>query len=455
MDSNENVEETEENEIEINEEINQSCKKDLKINLYCISCFNSIIQKDNLFTLIAKNSEVSSFKLLLKTTLPYYTKYEFCIYEICLIKKINKLNLALRKNSTKKNYDLNEIRIKSDNEKIILMDDLIINQNALTDFINQLDQKLFAKNPNVIQYLKLSEKFDLYLTCFESQSNKEELKLLLASKMLSMLKDKDEIIFSQLIKLFNISFGTKIIKSFLDIYPKLDIVFNSTIDNEEFNNKILKLYHKNINSFFKKNIKYIKKIQKNKKNQLTEDKNAVPPDEKYKTLLENFIIIYQMLYDDINKIPKQKLINIKETFFNLIENKNDLIKVTTFLISQLDNIYKLITIINDNKRFKPKPKMSQLPPIVFEQFDVFYELLLKEQKKKNKFIFDFSDVFNYFVDKLNNVRQLIIMKNSYKTEVTAFPNKYFQEKINVLIHKVGLKSIKEGKQDNYEILNFL
>ena len=174
MDSNENEnkEVAEEKEIESNEEIDQSNNKDSKINLYCISCFNSIVQKDNLFTLIVKNTEVCSFKILLKTVLPYYTNYEFCIYEITLIKKIKKLNLTLRKNSNKKNYDLNEIRIKSDKEKIILMDDLIINQNVLTDFINQLDQKLFTKNPNVTKYLKIFEKFHLYLNCFEAQKKK-------------------------------------------------------------------------------------------------------------------------------------------------------------------------------------------------------------------------------------------------------------------------------------------
>ena len=457
MDSNEkeNKEEAEEKEIESSEEINKSNKKDSKTNIYCISCFNSIIQKDNLFTLIVKNTEVCSFKILLKTALPYYINYEFCIYEISLIKRIKKLNLALRKNSTKKNYDLNEIRIKSDNETIILMDDLIINQNILTDFINQLDQKLFIKSPNVIKYIKLCNKFNLYLNCFEAQKNKDELKILLAEKMLSLLKDKEEIYFNDLIKLFNISFEKRIITNFLDTYPKLDIVFNPTIDNEEFKNIVLK-YQKNINSFFKKNIKIFKNIQKNKIIQKTkEDKNYIPPEEKYKNLLEDFIIIYLMLYTNINKIPKQKLINVKELFFNLIENKNDIIKVISFLIQQLENIYQLSIIINDNKRFKLKPKMSQLPPIVFEQFNVFYEILLKEQKKKNKFIFDFSDVFNFFVDKLNSVTQLITMKNSYMTELTAFPNKYFQEKINVLIHTMGLKSIKERKQNNNQILNFL
>jgi len=76
-------------------------------------------------------------------------------------------------------------------------------------------------------------------------------------------------------KIFNLSYGTKVIVNFLKYYPEIDFQFNE-IKDEEFE-KHLKLYEKDKNTFFSKNDKYFQKRNDNSK---------VP---EYRNLLENFI----------------------------------------------------------------------------------------------------------------------------------------------------------------------
>jgi hypothetical protein len=57
--------------------------------------------------------------------------------------------------------------------------------------------------------MNIFDKFHIYMKFFEEQGNKNELKILLASKILSTLKKNNEIKFSILISLFNITFGNK------------------------------------------------------------------------------------------------------------------------------------------------------------------------------------------------------------------------------------------------------
>lgn len=106
--------------------------------------------------------------------------------------------------------------------------------------------------------------------------------------------------------------------------------------------------------------------------------------EKYKNLLEDFIIIYKLIYNDSDKIEKQKLIKIKKIFFNLIENKKDLVKISKFLDYKFDVIYKLLTLDN-RERYKIKKSFlnsNLLPNILFEQFIEHYKLISQKEDKK-------------------------------------------------------------------------
>ena len=417
--------------------------EDNNIYIYCISSFNKKI--NNIFSLISKNSEVLSIKVLIKTHLKYYDDYDFIVNEICISKKIKDLNLCLCYN--KIFYELNKITIKSTHQKIILLDDLIVVQNSINKLANEL---ALIKSAYVFKYINIIDKYNIYLKCFEEQKNKDELKILLASKILSNLKKNSEIKFSVLISLFNIIFGNKLITKFLDIYPKLDINCDEIKQqNEEFNNKVLKPYENNNEKLFEKNLKFFSSFQKsniiNKVDSLSE--------EKYKNLLENFIVLYKLLYEDSKNIEPRKLINVREIFFNLIENKNDIFKILNFMLQKYDIIYLLLS--NENgKRYRIKPIFNDFSPeINCEKFTELYKSFLTKQSEK--YIFDFSTVFNYFIDKLSNLEQLISLKELYKKELSFFSNDYFEENIIKKIHKIGLIEIRSGKKNNSQILNFL
>ena len=417
--------------------------EDNNIYIYCITSFNSKIT--NAFDLIAKNSEVSSIKTLLKIPLKY-NNYDFIVHEICANKKIKNLNLYL--NDTKISYDLNSITIKSTEQKIVLLDDLIVIQNSINDLANKLALK---KSVNVFKYININEKFNTYMQSFEEQGNKDELKILLASKILSTLKKNKEIKFSVLISLFNIIFENKLITKFLSIYPKLDIDFDDNIgQNEEFNTKILKLYEKNTKKFFEKNLKFISSFQKSTDIKNKEDSLS---EEKYKNLLENFVVLYKLIYKDTDNIEPQKLINVREIVFNLMDNKHNLFKILNFIIFRFD-VFSLLLSKENDIRYKIKPYLGEFSAeIEYQNFKGIYESLLTNKFKTN--IFDFSEVFNYFATNLNNLEQLISLKNLYKKELSSYPNEYFKENIIRKIHKIGVKEIMNGTYSNIQILYYL
>ena len=433
---------------------NQIDKKDSKFYIYCFTSFHSDVYKDNKFNLISKNEEVISVKILSKNTLPAYSNYSFIIYEFCLNKAIKELNLALKNITKELTYDLNKIKIKSEKEKVIIIDDIEVNQDSLFDLLTQLDHKFLEKYVFIIKYLNRGEKLDLFLNCFEKMENKDELKRLLASQFLSGLKEGNEVVLSELICILNISFGTKIITKFLDIYPKLDIQFDTVLENKEFDNNILNLYKSNINQFFEKNNKFFQKVQVSKNNKINENKEGISSIEKYNCLLEDFIIIYLIIYDDPIKIEKQKLIKARKIFINLIENKNDFIKVIKFLLYKFETIYTLLTIDN-SERFIVKPITNHLAQLVFDNFCEYYEMIKNEEINKNRFIYDFSEIFNFFVDHIKNLKQLVSLKNLYSDELDVIPNNYFKEKIRILIHTIGYNSSKIGIFDNKQILFYL
>ena len=420
--------------------------EDKNIHIYFITSFNSKITST--FDLIAKNSEVSSIKSLLQTYMKYYYDYDLKVYEIVVSKKIKTLNLCL--NKEKIFYDLNTITVKSTEQKIILFDDLIVVQNSISNLTNQLD---FKKTRYIFKHLNLGDKFNIFLKCFEEQGNKNELKILLASKILSILKKNSEIKFSVLISLFNIIFANKLIIKFLNIYPKLDIDFDELNQkNEEFDTKILKLYENETENFFEKNLKFFGNLQRESTVNNINNKEEPQNEERIKNLLENFVVLYKLFNEDAKNIEQQKLINVREILFNLIDNKNDLFKVLSFIILKFD-IFSLLLSIGNDKRYTFKPYLAEYSPeIAYKNFYGIYDVLTK---KSEKFLFDFSDVFNYFLDRLKNLEQLISLKKLYKRELSIFANEYFEVNIIKKIHKIGFKEMMTGIPNNSQILFYL
>ena len=96
-----------------------SNKKQIKYYLYCISCFNKEIWNSKSYNLSYLNPEIISIETISEKELFYDQKYIVIIHKINLNDKVKKLNLILKHQNYHQYWNLNEITIKPDKEKII------------------------------------------------------------------------------------------------------------------------------------------------------------------------------------------------------------------------------------------------------------------------------------------------------------------------------------------------
>ena len=438
-----------------NEKMNMNSEHTIDRNknnysIYCISCFNYYIWNSQLYNLEPINKEVTSIKNLSQEPLLYDPNYCVSIHQINFNDKIKKLNLSLISLKNNKTYPLNEINIQLDKEKILFVD-LNVNSEYIYSFLNELKEnnniqdKKYDNKKMISRNISLNEKLNIFLDYFKKEAVEDDLKQNLVSQYLLNLKDDNTVIYSDIIKIFNLSFNTKIITDFLDTYPKLDFALNQNINNEEFN-KILNLYKENKNNFFEKNIKIFAKVKAKK------DKES--PVDNYKNLLENFITIYQLFNEDIKTIDKQRLVNVRETLKSLINNKPNLFSYISFIDFKFDSFFLVFTS-DCNEKIKVKKKLIENQIIDFEQFESFYNLLMEEQLNRGRLILDFSQIFNYFVDTIDDYKKLTELKKIYKKEIEINQNDYFKDKIRAKIHNSGLQKIKTGSYDNKFMFHFL
>ena len=428
-----------------------SNKKQIKYYLYCISCFNKEIWNSKSYNLSYLNPEIISIETISEKELFYDQKYIVIIHKINLNDKVKKLNLILKHQNYHQYWNLNEITIKPDKEKIIFAD-LEININYLSDFLKffkdncKEEKNIIDIKQKVSRILSPEEKFNIYKNYIIKNKLENELKSNLVSQFLSTLKDDNEVIYSDTIEIFNLSFGTKVIVNFLDKYTKLNYNLNQKIENKEFN-KILELYKNDKNKFFSKNEIFFKKIK-------IDEKENINPVQKYKKLLEDYITIYQLFYGKPENIEKQQLINVKSTLLTILNKKTDLIKYLSFIEFKFDAFYKVLSL-NPSEKIKIKSSLLENKEIFFINFENIYNLLLKEQETKENFILDFSEIFNYFLDHSNTFSELFKLKKLYKKELHIIPNKYFENKIGILIHNAGYKDIQNGQYDNIYLMKFI
>ena len=420
---------------------------------YCISCFHKEIWK--LYTLAPANPEKISIENIYQQMLTYDKYYIVSIHKINLKEKIKKINLVLTSKNNNRSWNLNEISIKPDKEKV-LFTVLELNINYLYEFLNDLidnfnddDNFYFDENPKISRYLKHEEKLNIYLNYFKKNKIEKEIKQNLVSQYFSTLKDDNDAIYSDIIEIFSISFGTKEIIVFLDNYTKLNYNLSISIGSNEFKD-ILNLYKNEPKKFFDKNKIFFKKGKITAKN-----KEEINPIDKYKNLLENFITIYQIFYEESSNIKEKRLINARETLITLINNKKNLINYISFIESKFDSFFKIFNL-NDNEKLKiNKSLIENDNEYLFEMFKGIYELIIKDQEEKGKFFLDFSQIFNYFVDTIIDINQLIKLKTIYKVELNLIPNKYFENKINEKIHSFGIKEINKGNFNNNFLIEYI
>ena len=424
-------------------------KNEIKQSIYCISNFHKIIWEEFHFKIGANNEEVISVKTISQNDLLYDTNFKTSLHQIDLSQHVKNLKLFL--SNEDKKWNLNEITIsKKENDKdkdidsdIILFVDLDIYPDCMHYLLNDLNPNSLneKKIDKLSRNLKTNEKLDIYLNYFKQ--NKEilkKVKLNLVKQFIGRMKDDDnKSFFSSFIKIFNLSFGTKVIVNFLNCYPNINFQFDK-IKDEEFE-KYVKMYEKDRINFFSKNNKYFQKGKDNSK------------VEEYKILLENFIIIYKLFYndiEDIKKIDQEKIKNVNQTLKTLINNKTNLIELMSFILLNFEALYFALK----SKKFKIESKLSEEKQIL-ESFINLYTELVKLQDDKAEYFLDFSPIFNYLIDEINEFENLIKIKSLYRKELSIIGNQYFEKKIKEKIHNSGMKKIEKGDYDNLFLILFI
>ena len=105
----------------INDKELSSNQKEIKYNLYCISCFHKNIWNNKLYCLTSMNPEILSINNVSEEKFFYSQNYIVVIHRINLNEKIKKLNLLLSCESSNKNWNLNEIIIRPSKDKILFV----------------------------------------------------------------------------------------------------------------------------------------------------------------------------------------------------------------------------------------------------------------------------------------------------------------------------------------------
>ena len=401
-------------------------------SLFIISCFNTFIWDKKSFILSSDNPQVKSIEIVSKTKLTNDSDFYAIIHEIHLKDKIKKLNLFLYSETLDKTIHLNEIKLDPKRE-LILFYNIEINQADLIEIIKENTEQ------NYIKVLTASEKLKIYYEYFDHKKS-SKLRNNLAIQFLDEYNEGDRINYSDIIKVFCLAYGQRIITNFLNNYTNFDIEINE-LENKDFID-ILNIYNTDKNKFFEKNIKYF----------IKEDLN------EYKIALENFIILYKLLSKSKEHFSQKQLKNIRKILIKLINNKKDIIKRISFIILIFEEL--VYVFYNDKSNSVEQIKIvlkskDNTIKLDFEQFKDIYTVLINEQEKKDKYFLDFSDVFTHFVNINKDPDILMNIKKLYMKELVKIPNKNLENKIKEKIHKAGVQKIIQGQYNNKFLIRFL
>jgi len=210
----------------------------------------------------------------------------------------------------------------------------------------------------------------------------------------------------------------------------------------------LSLYKNKKNLFLDKNKKFFE-ADKNK-----EEKKRRPIN--YNILLENFITIYQLFYEDPSHIEKSRLINIKLFIINLINNKNDLISYMKFISDKFYPLYIVLTSNKKEDKLIVERRLIESKSIDFNNdFKILYMELIKKEENYG-FILNFSQIFNYLYDNNSNVYyNLVFLKKLYSKELIKCPDKDLENKFKESIDLLGFDLIRKGDYNNNFLINFI
>ena len=266
-------------------------------------------------------------------------------------------------------WDLNKINLQK-NQRLIFKN-LEINYSCIENFLEHYslnDSNKIGINLNEEEKLIIYLEYFKYI-CWEYLKEKNELnkyiKIDLIKEYINMFEREIFQNYSFQIDLFSLSFGTTMIEKFLEKFEKIDLLLNNTIESKIFD-YYLNLYKKDKNIFFE--------IFKKPFIEEGLSKNI----EKSMNLLEIFITIYQLFYEDPKKIEPLRLKNAYQTVINIINNKKDIINYFFFVIHK----YKSFSIIlSQNKKVLEVDDSLIETNFDFGNFQSFYQTIIIEEEK--------------------------------------------------------------------------
>ena len=345
-----------------------------------------------------------------------------------IIKEIinNKPDLNKYLSFVQDNYNMLYIILNSDKKEFLVVEPQLINDDIFDfDFFKSLHKLLIEKEEKYGKILNLSKIGNHYLNIF--------------------LKDKNEIVeYSNIIYIFTLLYNSIRITNLLDNFSKLNYDFN-IVDNKSFK-KILIIYVKKHSQFISQNQQNFKKL---KINEIKNEKNV---EQRFINSLENFMIIYQLFYEDPTKIDINKLIYVRPILNEIINNKNDLISCMKFILEK----FKLFSrIFNKDNYLDIESRLIEEKPINIENFKKLYNEII-EKEKEFGFYINFFKIFNCLYDNYNEeYKYLVLIKNLYEEELKFFGNKDFEEKIINSIHIKGLDKIRKEKYNNNFLVTYI
>ena len=197
------------------------------------------------------------------------------------------------------------------------------------------------------------------------------------------------------------------IEKFLEKFEKIDLLLNNTIESKIFD-YYLNLYKTDKNNFFK--------IFKKPFIEEGFSKNAI---EKSMNLLEIFITIYQLFYEDPKKIEPLRLKNAYQTVINITNNKKDIINCFFFVI----NKYKSFNIIlSQNKKVLEVDDSLIKTNFDFGNFQSFYQTIIIEEEKFGV-VFNLHKIANYYFNRFLKNNDLVNFSDIIEIFNISFENK--------------------------------
>ena len=419
-----------------------------RIDIYVISCFHNIIWNSNLFDLTSPDKSVISI-INNKMEKNYAKNENYCIilHQINIKNNYNDIetiSLFLSHKNKKLSLNLGQFIIKSEENKFFF-NDLNFDSNKIKE-IKELNEAHLNMNIGYFLNLNYSIKLTIFNDFIEKKKIIKKYSSFLVNNFFSSAK-KELILYSDIIKLFTLSHGNKIITTFFD--NCYNFKFKRNIFEDDTFNNLLNLYFDNNDSFNAQNEIFFYEEKKSKK---VKNTNLF---KKYKKDIDNFMYLYVLFSREI--FDKKKILELDVILKKILNNFDNILDYLNFLS---DNFRAYILISKEKKEkdriIKIEKSRIRILNINIIDYITTYSNLIILQEEENFFFIDTSEILENIIELFQiDLVQLLSLKDIYLKEEKFLHNPMLLEKINKIIHYKGIDLAKRGEINNHFLLSFL